>query len=712
MLSTGILCAILLAVLFLVYLLRAAQGVGATMFRLTVLFAFLWVASILATEQDADRVVLWSRLSFLFPSLITGAILSFAATFGQSLTARAALAKHPWLCALIGTNLLMGLVAATTSLVVVDVVQLSSTFGPLHWLTGVILLASYIYVALFLSRREKHTSARIARQLGTIKWGVVTSATIGVITNVVVPSVGLGEIRFLGPLALIFFLGASTYAIIAQRLFDIRVVIRTTVIFGGLLLFVGALYGTTTVLLLNQLHLGDNQLVSFIVNVAALITVGITFEPIRNRLAEWTDRWLYQKEVTQQSLLSELTRQLNESNSLDSGLDGILNTAIKALRLHHAVAYAYEPTGTRGHQVKRLRQVGYSVGDGKLMLDPNDVVIRYFTNHANTALMRDLEVSLGWEEALLKRGGENATTELVREHAAKTSVTKRVHLLDAVAAVPLHHGNEPLGLILLGPKLSGDGYTSDDVAFLELLAGQAVLAIQKARLIEGDQQKTEFVSIASHELLTPITAIEGYLSMVLDEGLGQVDDKARTYLEKVYSSAQRLSTLIKDLLNISRLESGRLRVEVAPTDIAKMLEEGIDQYQVLAEEKGLALSLKLPKNLPMASVDPLRTGEVINNLVGNAIKYTLHGSVTVSAKVSGKDLLVTVKDTGLGMSKQEMGRLFEKFYRVDNPNRAQIQGTGLGLYITKQIVERMGGTITVESKPGLGSTFSVILPKA
>lgn len=712
MLSTAILCAILLALLFLAYLLRAAQGVGASTFRFTVFFAFFWVASILATEQDPQRVVLWSRLSFLFPSLITGAILSFAATFGQSLSTRTILSKHRWITALIGANLAMGTIAATTDLVVVDVVQLTSTFGPLHWLTGVTLLTSYVYVAIFLSRRAKHTPARMARQLSTIKWGVVTSATIGVVTNVLVPSLGLGEIRFLGPLALIFFLGSSTYAIIAQRLFDIRVVIRTTVIFGGLLLFVGSIYGFLTVFLLNQLHLGDNPLVTYAVNVATLLVVGFTFEPIRDRLAEWTDRWLYQKEATQQSLLSELTRQLNESTSLDTGLDGILSTALKALRLHHAVAYAYEPTGTRGFQVKRLRQVGYSVGDGKLMLDPNDVVIRYFTTHANTALMRDLEVSLGWEEALLKRGGENATTELVREHAAKSSVTKRVHLLDAVAAVPLHHGEEPLGLILLGPKLSGDGYTSDDVAFLELLAGQAVLAIQKARLIEGDQQKTEFVSIASHELLTPITAIEGYLSMVLDEGLGQVDDKARGYLEKVYSSAQRLSTLIKDLLNISRLESGRLKVEVQPTDLAKMLEEGVDQYQVLAEEKGLGLTLKLPKTLPLANIDQLRTSEVINNLVGNAIKYTLHGSVTVSAKVSGKDLVVTVKDTGLGMSKQEMGRLFEKFYRVDNPNRAQIQGTGLGLYITKQIVERMGGTITVDSKPGIGSTFSVTLPKA
>jgi signal transduction histidine kinase len=279
-------------------------------------------------------------------------------------------------------------------------------------------------------------------------------------------------------------------------------------------------------------------------------------------------------------------------------------------------------------------------------------------------------------------------------------------------AIPLHINRQPIGLILMSEKQSQENFSSSDMSLIEVVGNQAISSIQKAKLYEGDQMKTEFVSIASHELLTPVSAIEGYLSMILDEHIGQVDDQAREYLTNVYTSAKRLSALIKDLLSVSRIESGRMKVVAQAVDLPKMIGEAVTQLKFTAKAKDLKLIYTPPTSCPPAWADPDRTMQIIVNLLSNAIKYTNTGTVTikVSSQLTMGRVSVDVTDTGLGMDKEQQAHLFEKFYRVSSPDTTNIQGTGLGLYISKSMIEKMGGSISLHSVPGKGSTFTFTLP--
>jgi len=233
------------------------------------------------------------------------------------------------------------------------------------------------------------------------------------------------------------------------------------------------------------------------------------------------------------------------------------------------------------------------------------------------------------------------------------------------------------------------------------------------KLKEVDQMKDEFISMASHELRTPVTSIRGYLSMVLDGSFGAVSDIVKKNIILVQGSADRLAVLIEDLLNVSRIEQGRMEIKPVPTEITRIIKDILSELKVQSDQKKLSLTFKpFTEVLPLISIDSDRLKQVLINLVGNSIKYTMQGSVEVivDAKDNGKSLSIKIKDTGIGMPAKSRERLFEKFYRVQNEKTKNITGTGLGLWITKRIVEMMAGNIAVDSIEGVGTQVTVEFP--
>jgi signal transduction histidine kinase len=251
-----------------------------------------------------------------------------------------------------------------------------------------------------------------------------------------------------------------------------------------------------------------------------------------------------------------------------------------------------------------------------------------------------------------------------------------------------------------------------------LLFGNARLfeyALLYNKIKQVDQMKDEFISMASHELRTPITVIDGYATLMLEDKTGQIvlSDKAKENLQLMKDSADRLKVLIEDLLNVSRIEQGRLKMDPRPTDVNPIIENIVKELSHSAEEKHLQLIYKATnKKLPQINIDPERLKQILINLVGNAIKYTPSGSVLISTVISTKNnqLEIRIKDTGIGMSAKDRERLFEKFYRVQNQKTADINGTGLGLWITKQLVEKMDGEILIDSIEGVGTQVSLHFP--
>lgn len=238
------------------------------------------------------------------------------------------------------------------------------------------------------------------------------------------------------------------------------------------------------------------------------------------------------------------------------------------------------------------------------------------------------------------------------------------------------------------------------------------LARANDELRKLDNAKSEFISIASHQLRTPLTAIKGYISLILEGSYGQVEPKLRDALNKVYLANERLIQLVEDLLNISRIESGRLEYKFDFYRMEDLVNELYDTFVLRARDKGLELTIKKPrKPLPAVEMDYSKIREVVSNLIDNAIKYTEEGSVTVIIEKHFNTVRVTVSDTGIGVPKELVSQLFEKFSRGKDTNRLHVEGTGLGLYVGRNLVDAHHGRMWVESGgSGRGAKFIVDIP--
>lgn len=230
------------------------------------------------------------------------------------------------------------------------------------------------------------------------------------------------------------------------------------------------------------------------------------------------------------------------------------------------------------------------------------------------------------------------------------------------------------------------------------------------RLKELDQMKSEFLSIASHQLRAPITAVQGYAANLLDGSYGVLPDYLRDPLNTIREATRLMVNSIEDYLNISRIEQGRMKYEKSEFDVADLAKKVVNELTPVAAKKNLALSINAPEDL-VVTADIGKIKQVITNLVDNAIKYTNEGSVSVAVEQVDAKAKITITDTGVGIPPEEIGALFEKFKRARGANKVNTSGTGLGLYVAKQLIEGHGGAIRIESDGvGKGSRFIIELP--
>lgn len=238
------------------------------------------------------------------------------------------------------------------------------------------------------------------------------------------------------------------------------------------------------------------------------------------------------------------------------------------------------------------------------------------------------------------------------------------------------------------------------------------LSESNAKLRALDEAKDDFISMASHQLRTPLTSIKGYISLVLEGDAGKVSPKQKEMLDQAAVSAQRMVYLIADLLNVSRLKTGKFIIEASAVNLAEMVAEEVDQLKRTATAHKLNLAYEKPQNFPNLLLDETKTRQIVMNFIDNAIYYTPpegHITVEVIEKPSTVELRVT--DDGMGVPKREQHHLFTKFYRAGNARKARPDGTGLGLFMAKKVVVAQNGSIIFESKEGEGSTFGFVFSK-
>jgi signal transduction histidine kinase len=312
---------------------------------------------------------------------------------------------------------------------------------------------------------------------------------------------------------------------------------------------------------------------------------------------------------------------------------------------------------------------------------------------------------------------------------------------DVFLAVPLSTKQHFIGFLLLGGKSSGEIFFDQDVNFLSILGPELAVALQNAQRFEEiskfnitlqeevkkatgelqtaneklkklDQVKDEFISIASHDLRSPMATVKNYIWLARSE-LGKAAPKAKKDLDIALESTEHGISLVADMLDVSRIEAGRIELNPEKLEIRHETELIVKEFQKQASDKQITLSSDITGDLSV-NADKERVHQVLTNLTGNAIKFTPpKGKVTITGKKTGKIIEITIADTGIGIKKEDMDKLFTKFGKLESGTSVpSSQGTGLGLFISKNIIELSGGKIWVESKPGVGSKFIFTLPSS
>ncbi len=323
------------------------------------------------------------------------------------------------------------------------------------------------------------------------------------------------------------------------------------------------------------------------------------------------------------------------------------------------------------------------------------------------------------------------------------SLLRSLHDMNVAMIANLEQpSHEYQGFLILGTRSSGEAYDYHEQELVGHLAADVGFGLQRAiqldvsnnandllreklslanrqlrqtktRLRSIEQTKDDFISMASHQLRTPLTSVKGYVSMVIDGDAGDLNPTQTQLLSQAFISAQRMVYLISDLLNVSRLRTGKFIIEEIPCDLSKAIDEEVQQLVSTAESRGLTLAFDKPKEFPIYMLDEIKLRQVAMNFIDNAIYYTPSGGkITVALEDKPLALDFTVKDTGMGVPRSEQHRLFSKFFRAGNAQKARPDGTGLGLYMAKKAVIAQGGAIIFKSQEGKGSTFGFTIPKS
>ena len=329
-------------------------------------------------------------------------------------------------------------------------------------------------------------------------------------------------------------------------------------------------------------------------------------------------------------------------------------------------------------------------------------------------------VDVAAKEIRIAAGDEMTQTislddKLIRSALAATEATAITANTNSPVArlfAPVRRERRPLALIAL--ERSGSDFPPVSVSFMSRFADHAAFAIENARLYEAlkvaDRKRNEFVSHVSHELRLPMTSIKGYTDLLKSGVTGTVTDQQKQFLQIIRTNVDRMNVLVTDLSDISKIEVGRLKVDIGAVDIAVVVNECVDSLKLQIEEKKQAIKVNLPA-LPPVRTDKTRLSQILVNLISNASKYTPpEGVIAITAEVRAPFVRVSVADSGIGMSPDDQQKLFSQFFRSEDSNVREQQGWGLGLHVTKKLVEFFGGEIGAQSELGKGSTFWFTTP--
>jgi signal transduction histidine kinase len=488
-------------------------------------------------------------------------------------------------------------------------------------------------------------------------------------------------------------------AVVRYRLIDVGVIAKRVAIYGGLVAgMLPLVMGLATVVEsrwpgLDPISLSGDLFLAFV--LAILLT------PLTRSVERWLDRLIFRKRYGFQEILSDIRGRMGSFLDVSRLADTLVQTLVTRIPLTNGVLYLHSPE-SRDYRVQRLVSSGVVEYDWRPLPEAHPLV-RWLSEH------REVLVT---EEMQFRRGMADALAGSARELAA----------MQVAVLIPLHSEGELLGILALGEKLSGEVFDAQELELLEMLAGHATIALRASRLheevkrsneqlIESDRHRSRFLAQFSHELRTPLNSIIGFSKMLLKNAGGALSADDQADVTAIHSNGVHLLHLINDVLDFSKIESERVELSLELVEVEPIVTECVRTAESLTRGRRVTLHQEVQPGLPPVPVDRTKFRQVLLNLLSNAVKFTPEGAVTVRVGMQEHSLVVSVRDTGIGIREEDQPKLFQAFRQL-NGGRVHLPlgGTGLGLAISKTFVELHGGKIWMESRPGRGSTFWFTLP--
>jgi signal transduction histidine kinase len=531
-----------------------------------------------------------------------------------------------------------------------------------------------------------------------ILWGTTVSLLGGAVDFIRAIVPGLERLYPIGIPANAFFALLLGVAVVRYRLLDVGVIAKRVAIYGGLVAGVLPLVISLGIFVENRWDTKYAFSLEEDLVIAFLLAVALT--PLSRAIESWLDRVMFRKRYGFQEILSDLRGRMGSFLDVSRLADTLVQTLVSRIPLTHGVLYLYAPE----HAEYRVQRV---VSSGAVERDWTALPV----THPLVRWLRENKEVLITEEIQLRRGMAEALAE-----AEPDLAEMRVALL-----IPMESEGELMGILALGEKLSGDVFDAQELELLEVLAGQATIALQTSRLyeevkhsneqlIEADRQRSKFLAQFSHELRTPLNSIIGFSKILLKTPTSDLSPDDRNDIVAIHANGVHLLNLINDVLDFSKIESEKVELVLESVEVDPLVAECLRSTESLIRGRKVKLHRRVQPALPRVQVDRTKFRQVLLNLLSNAVKFTPEGDVTVRVEAREHELLVSVSDTGVGIREEDQPKLFKAFQQLNGQVHLPLGGTGLGLAISKTFVELHGGKIWVESRPGRGSTFSFTVP--
>ncbi|MCX6728400.1 MAG: ATP-binding protein [Candidatus Saccharibacteria bacterium] len=569
------------------------------------------------------------------------------------------------------------------------------------------LIVILILVSFYNMMKKYQLSSKSDREkIRFMLVGVAIYAMLQVTFNLILPILGTQKFYYLGDYSIIIFVAFTTYAIVRHHLFDVKLAIVRSVTYSLVLVTLAGIYLVIAFVISAVFNIGQSNTGQIVSGVVISLVLAFAFQPLKRFFDKITNRVFYKDNYNTDDFFAKLNKTLSITTDLRELLERVayeIGTTLKAEQAFFFIFTKpdghYVSAGTRGHK----------------QLPRHDAVLFEQKSQGKRAVF---EASMFDDDDPVKR----------------MMISHRIELV-----LPLIQDDAVIGYLCLGEHKTS-GYTHRDIKALNTISDELVIAVQNALSIHEirelnaslqqkianatkelrssnavlrrlDEIKDEFISMASHQLRTPLTSVKGYISMVIEGDAGKISPSQKQLLDQAFMSSENMVHLINDFLNVSRIQSGKFVIDKKSVDFSVLVDEEMNGLRPNATARGMKLVYKKPNKFPVVEVDEGKFRQVVMNFADNAIYYSHEdSSIIISLGVEGNEIVFTVKDTGIGVPKAEQDKLFAKFYRAANAKVQRPDGTGVGIYLAKRVIDAHGGKIIFESTEGKGSTFGFRLP--